>query len=85
VLRRRFDYLARDSLHLSIKLGCDFSRILNFSKARKSRLCLSLTLPPPCPFAVPSSQGASGYSEPHWLRPSRRWYIADKLMRGAVA
>ena len=31
---RRFDYLARDSLHLSIKLGCDFSRILNFSKAR---------------------------------------------------
>ena len=42
VLRARFDYLARDSLHLSIKLGCDFSRILNFSKARMSTLSLSL-------------------------------------------
>ena len=40
--RYRFDYLARDSMHLSIKLGCDFSRILNFSKARMLQHCPSL-------------------------------------------
>ncbi len=56
----RFDYLARDSLHLSIKLGCDFSRILNFSKARVLRLSLPSTLAPSRPTSLPSSRIVSG-------------------------
>lgn len=29
----QFDYLARDSLYCGIKIGCDFNRIMQFSKA----------------------------------------------------
>lgn len=35
----QFDYLARDSLYCGIKIGCDFNRIMQFSKVGLACRC----------------------------------------------
>ncbi|PRW20466.1 lysine--tRNA ligase isoform X2 isoform A [Chlorella sorokiniana] len=39
----KFDYLARDSLYCGIKIGCDFNRIMQFSKVIGDEICFKYT------------------------------------------